>query len=391
MSKKPTYEEIEQRMVELEAEIAELRIRDDSIIKELSTRYSSIFESVPASIVLLDKNGKIKDINPYHVSHIGKGKTVRKDYLNYNILEYPSVVAAGLQDEHKRVLNGESINLKSVHYPLTTGGRSRFFNIRGVPLFKNNKVIGAIIIHEDITKHKLAEEKLIELNNTLNKKVKERTNDLMRLNEHLVYSEEMERSNLASDLHDGIAQILAISVSRLKDIKDQDSVNDLDGLSEIQAHIEHAIREIRMMIFQLCPPILKDFDIDISLGFLIEEMNEKYHADIEYINNLDVPVRLIEANKIIIYRAVNELIINVIKHSGLKEAKIELSKDNNTILIKIQDHGSGFEINTKNKSDFCGFGLYSLSERFNNMGGEIIIKSEPGKGTKIAMSVPMEI
>ena len=152
MSKKPTYEEIEQRIVELETEIAELRIRDDSIIKESSTRYSSLFQSVPASIVLIDKNGKIKDINPYHVSHIGKGKTARKDYLNYNILEFPSVVAAGLQDEHKRVLNGESINLKSVHCPLTTGGLSRFFNIRGVPLFKDNKVIGIECLKNELGK-----------------------------------------------------------------------------------------------------------------------------------------------------------------------------------------------------------------------------------------------
>ena len=105
---------MEQRIIELEAEIAELRIRDDSLIKELSTRYSSIFESVPASIVLLDKNGKTKDINSYHLSHIGKGETAQKGHLNYNILEFPSVVAAGLQDEHKRVLNGESINCQKI-------------------------------------------------------------------------------------------------------------------------------------------------------------------------------------------------------------------------------------------------------------------------------------
>ncbi len=391
MSKDLTYEEQKQKIVELEDEIAKLRIRDDTIINDLATRYSSIFDSVPASIVLLDQKGTIKDINPYHVNNIGFGKTVKKDYLNKNILKFPSVVAAGLQEEHKSVLDGKSINLKNVHYPFTTGGKSRFFNIRGVPLFKNNKVIGAIIIHEDITEQKKTEEELIELNKTLNKKVDERTNDLKRLNEHLIYSEEMERSNLASDLHDGIAQLLAMSVSKIKDIKETVSIHNINTISEIQDHMEHAIREIRMLIFQLCPPILKDFDIDIALGYLIEEMNEKYQADIQYVNNLDGPVNLTEASKITIYRGVNELIMNVIKHSGLKEAKIELSKNGNTIITKIEDQGHGFDINDINKNNFCGFGLYSLYERFKNMGGKLIVNSSPGKGTKIAMSVPVNI
>jgi len=391
MSKDLTYEEQKQKIVELEDEIAKLRIRDDTIINDLATRYSSIFDSVPASIVLLDQKGTIKDINPYHVNNIGFGKTVKKDYLNKNILKFPSVVAAGLQEEHKSVLDGKSINLKNVHYPFTTGGKSRFFNIRGVPLFKNNKVIGAIIIHEDITEQKKTEEELIDLNKTLNIKVDERTNDLKRLNEHLIYSEEMERSNLASDLHDGIAQLLAMSVSKIKDIKETVSIHNINTISEIQDHMEHAIREIRMLIFQLCPPILKDFDIDIALGYLIEEMNEKYQADIQYVNNLDGPVNLTEASKITIYRGVNELIMNVIKHSGLKEAKIELSKNGNTIITKIEDQGHGFDINDINKNNFCGFGLYSLYERFKNMGGKLIVNSSPGKGTKIAMSVPVNI
>ena len=391
MTKHPTSEELEQKIAALERQIAERIIIDDAVIEELTVKYSRIFESVPASIVILDKNGYIIDINPYHVTHIGRGKTVKEDYLNLSILEFPSVIAAGLQDEHKSVLKGKSINLKCVHYPLTTGGSSRFFNIRGVPLFKDNDIIGAIIIHEDITEQKKTEDKLIELNKTLDKKVKERTNELKRLNEHLINLEELGRSNLASDLHDGIAQLLAISVSKIKDMKEQESIHNFDGLSEIQEHIEHAIREIRMLIFQLCPPILKDFDIDIALGFLIEQMNEKYHANIKYINNLDDPVSLIEASKITLYRAVKEIIINVIKHSGLKEAEIELTKKNHILLTKIQDHGAGFDINTINKNDFCGFGLYSLSERFKNIGGKLIVNSTPGKGTKIVMSVSINM
>ena len=180
VAQKSTYEELEQQILDLKREIAERRIHDESLIEELNTKYSSIFESVPASIVLLDKNGQILDINPYHVTHIGKGKTVKEDYLNNNILEFPSVIAAGLQEEHKRVLNGEPINLKSIYFPMTTGGRDRFFNIRGVPLFKDNEVIGAVIIHEDISEVIKSEKKLKKAHDELEIRIEKRTAELQR-------------------------------------------------------------------------------------------------------------------------------------------------------------------------------------------------------------------
>ncbi|MBT6338071.1 MAG: PAS domain S-box protein [Desulfobacula sp.] len=178
MAEKPTVNELKQRIADLEKELFERQIHDNSIIDELDTRYSIIFESVPTSIVILDKNGEIIDINPYHITHIGKGKTVKKDYLNHNILNFPSVVSAGLQDEHKDVLNGKSMNLKCIHYPMTTGGRDRFFNIRGVPLFKNNEVTGAVMIHEDISEVVSSEKNLKKLHDELELRIEESTAEL---------------------------------------------------------------------------------------------------------------------------------------------------------------------------------------------------------------------
>jgi len=390
MVKKPTYEELEQRIEGLEKKISDHLTYDD-FTKELSERYLRIFEAVPVSIVILDKNGRIKDINPYHLTHIGKEKATKEHYLKYNILDFPSVIAAGLQDEHQSVLKGKPFNLKSVRFPVTTGGRVRFFNIRGVPIFKNTDVIGAIIIHEDITEPKQTEEALVRLNKTLDIKVKERTRQLKRLNEHLVYSEERERNSLASDLHDSVAQSLGLSLSMIKELTEVNCKVDTGtgNLSKIQGHLEQAIRETRSLIYQLYPPILKDFDIDIALGFLIEESNEKYDTDFRYINNLDDSVHLIEANKITLYRAVNELIINIVKHSGSKKAEIELSKDIDMLMLKVEDYGRGFNVETINKTNFCGFGLYGLSERFKNIGGTIKIESTIGKGTQTIICIPI--
>ncbi len=219
--------------------------------------------------------------------------------------------------------------------------------------------------------------------------LEKKTNDLKQLNEHILYIEEEGRKAIASDLHDSVAQTLALSISKIKNIPGKDHQIDLQTIAEIQDFLEQAVKEIRSMIYELHPPVLDDFEIDIALGFLIEESNEKYGVNIKYINAIDDPVHLNKSNKIILYRAANELIINIIKHSGLKDAEIELSADEHFILLRVEDRGVGFDLNQSKNNSFYGFGTYSLSERITNLGGNFAMFSEPGKGTKILISIPL--
>ena len=123
-------------------------------------KYKTIFETIPASIVVVDKNGQIIDINPYHVAHVGKGYTTKEDYIGENIVVHPSVVGAGLSEAYKSVLEGKSIDREGVYFPSLTGKTDGYFNVRAVPLLKDGEVIGAIMIHEDITELKQAEVEL---------------------------------------------------------------------------------------------------------------------------------------------------------------------------------------------------------------------------------------
>ena len=554
-------------------DITERKKAQDALLKSeenyrlLAEKYVSIFQTVPVSIVMTDKNGQINDINRYHLDHLGGNKVNKEHYFKHKIWEYPSVKATGsvLVNGYKDVLKGKTIDLKSIYFPVTTEGRERFLNIRGVPLLKDKEVIGGVIINEDVTEHLLAEktlrnqtqihqtlmniafdcinvpldkvdhainsalekmgtlllahrgyvfkydfknniavnthewcargiepqienlqaspledapdwvethlkeeslivqdvstlpfgnirdilesqqikslitiplfqgsklkgflgfdflktchahsdtkidmvkflgeilinlnkrakeeENLLALNKTLDQKVKKRTQELNILNEHLIHTEEKERSNIASELHDTVAQSLALSVSKIKTMKESDSEDNEKMLSDVQNLIEQSLHEIRQLIYQLCPPVVKDFDIATALGFLVEEMNGKFQADIQYTNNFDNPVEMDEPKRISLYRAANELILNVIKHSGRKKAKIELLKDRDTVLLKVEDKGMGFDMTTINKNHFNGFGLFALSERCKNMGGNFQIKSTPGKGTKIKVSIPLD-
>ena len=157
MAKKPTYQELEQRINELEEEVRTLKFSDNAM--EKSERiFRSVFDSIPASIVLVDIEGRIIDISPYHLSHIGDGKATAEEYVDKNILTHPSVKEAGLSKAYRKLLQGVPIDEKEVYYTAITSETPAYYNINAVPLLKNDEIIGAIILHEDISSRKRLEE-----------------------------------------------------------------------------------------------------------------------------------------------------------------------------------------------------------------------------------------
>ncbi len=143
MAKKPTYRELEQRINELE---------------ESERIFRSVFDSIPASIVLVDKEGRIIDVSPHHLSHIGEGKASAKAYVEKNILTHPSVVDAGLSEVYRKLLQGVPIDETEVSYTAITSDVPAYYNLNAVPLRENDEIIGAIILHEDISRRKRLEE-----------------------------------------------------------------------------------------------------------------------------------------------------------------------------------------------------------------------------------------
>ncbi len=384
MADKPTYEALERKIKELEENANERSNHVQQALKDADKLNKKIISESPIGICMFDETGQCIAANKSLVKIIG---ATQDQVLSQNYNDIESWKKSGMLKKAKQAVKTKKTKNLEVKVTSTFGkeiGMACYF----VPFIKNDAT-HLMFLLTDITDRLKAEEDLIQLNKTLDKKVKERTTALKRLNEYLVYSEERERNNLAAALHDSIVQTLGLSVSKIKDIRESTIKNNPEELALIQENLEKSIQEIRLLVYQLCPPVLKDFDIDQALGYLIEESNRMYQADFKFINHLDTSVTLVEANKITAYRAVNELLMNVIKHSGLKQAFIKLSKDKKTISISVEDKGVGFDSGDINKSDFCGFGLYSLTERFSNMGGQISIRSTPGRGTKVLLSIPI--
>jgi len=217
-------------------------------------------------------------------------------------------------------------------------------------------------------------------------KLSQQADRLKELNEYLVHSDEAERKMIASDLHDSVAQTLAMGISRTKNLVESDHPPRPDQVREIQTTLE---REIRTLIYKLSPPILDDFDIDIAIGALIEDINAREKTTYRYINQVTDPILLSHALKVTLYRAVNELLTNIQKHADTPNAAITLWFSGPDICLQVEDSGAGMDVQTLKPSKDGGFGLYSLSERIQNFGGTLTITSTPGKGTKILLTAPV--
>jgi PAS domain S-box-containing protein len=205
MTTSDKMERLQRRIDELEKEKAALELT--------ATKYRNIFTSLPVSVQVVDEKGLIVEISPFHVRHIGKGKTTERDYLHQYIFERPSIIRAGLSEKYKRVLEGETFYEKEVLFPVTTGGTGAYHNVRGAPIKNNGKISGAIFIIEDVTELKQARKELQRYYDKLEAEVEARTADLKnayldlrRENSERKKTEE-EKEKLILELREALKQV----------------------------------------------------------------------------------------------------------------------------------------------------------------------------------------
>ncbi len=229
---------------------------------------------------------------------------------------------------------------------------------------------------------------LAKINKALSQKLNEKSKQIKLLNDQLCLVEEKTRKSIAADLHDSVAQTLGFSSSLIKSIKEGSIENNDENLSKIEFCLKNATQEIRSTIYNLNPPILDDFEIDLAIGFLLAEFFTGQNCEIHFTNEVKSSIGLKGTKKTIIYRAVNELIHNIAKHSKADNAFVKISSTKNIFQIIIEDDGEGFCVDTINSSH--SFGLSFIRERMRCMDGDMKIKSEPDKGTTIILSIPLE-
>lgn len=215
---------------------------------------------------------------------------------------------------------------------------------------------------------------------------------LRALATELALAEERERRRLAAELHDRIGQTLALAKIKLSGLLQSTSCPGLASpLAEITQMIETTIQDTHSLIFEISPPVLYQVGFEAAVEWLVEHFQEQYGIRIDL--KIETKRKPIGENlRIVLFQAIRELLVNVIKHSRASRAQISMKYVKNKLQIVVQDDGSGFEPSPDGQQGTIrGFGLFNIRERLHHLGAQIGIDSSPGKGTKATMIIPHEI
>jgi two-component system, NarL family, sensor histidine kinase UhpB len=198
---------------------------------------------------------------------------------------------------------------------------------------------------------------------------------------------EEERKRIARELHDGTAQTLAALRVRLRVARSTTDSVERDALLErISEQLREATEEIRHIAQGLRPPALDMLGLGPAIESYARTVGETagllVETDIAPVEGLLPP----EA-ELALYRIVQEAVSNVARHSGSHSARLRLDTAGGTVCAVVEDRGSGFDV--KREMASSGLGLFGMQERGAYVGGTVEIDSEPGRGTRVRVTIPV--
>ena len=212
---------------------------------------------------------------------------------------------------------------------------------------------------------------------------------LMNLSGQLIQAREDERARIARELHDDVSQSMALISLGLDQLR-RDPPESKAELREIAQGIMNQTKElsteIHRMSHDLHPSKLDQLGLVTALRSLCKELSAGYGLRIDF-THADVPTTLQKEVSICLYRVVQEALNNIIKYSGAKEASVDLRCNGEDLLLRVEDLGKGFDV--ESASSKKGLGLLSMRERLRIVGGAVLIQSRILKGTRIDVSVPL--
>jgi len=241
---------------------------------------------------------------------------------------------------------------------------------------------------------------VVEINNAR----KQLSADVQRLSEdrvqlkslasQLSLVEERERHRLAEELHDQISQSLAFSKMNLELICQSAPSDGLSkALRDVIDCLQQIIQKTRTLTFDLSSPTLYLLGLEAAVdGWLKDEIHKKHGIETEFEDD-EQPKPLDDDIRAILFRNVRELLVNVVKHARAHRVKVSIHRNDGDIHVIVEDDGIGFntvEVTSK-AAKRTSFGLFSIRQRLEQLGGLFEITSEPGRGCRISMTAPLKL
>ena len=370
---------LEKANEEMRVEIAERR-RVEKALLESESRFRTIIREAAIGIALIDKIGCVIEGNPALQAMLGYGPEELRG-MEFIRINHPENAELNGENFQRLLMGKQDVCKVETRYIRKDGwigwGRQSISLVReagGKPQF-------AIALFEDITERRESEEK-----------IRTYQEQLQSLASELSLTEERERRRLATVLHDHIAQLLVLAKGKFEQLQESTLYRSLaKPMEEIRRLIEESIRYTRSLVFELSPPILYDLGFEPAMEWLAEHMQQQYGLAVE-VEDDDHPKPLDNEARVLLFRAVRELLFNVLKHAKASRARVCLHRVGEQVQVVVEDDGVGFA-----PDKLCaptgkmeGFGLFSIRERLNYFKGSMEIESTPGALTRVSLTMPLQ-
>jgi PAS domain S-box-containing protein len=344
-------------------------------LRESEERYRQLVELSPEGIGV-ERDDKIVFINTAATRLLGAKNS--EELIGKSILDF---IHPDYRERTHRQL--EYLRRKRKALPLR---EDKFLRINGTaldvevaatPLVYENRP-AAQIVFRDITERKIAQERIIS-----------DQKQLRLLTAELLLTEERERHEIATALHDSLGPILAFSKRELGTLQKTAPADIAEALKNVSDNISDAVKQTRTLTFDLSPPTLYTLGFEIAIEELMERFCQEHKLEYSF-RNSEEPKPLSDPVKVLLYRSIREMLINISKHAKAKLVTIVISRVNDDIEITIDDDGKGFEpsvLNGRSK----GLGLFSVRERLRHIGGKLEIETKRNKGTRVTLTAPLKI
>lgn len=382
------HEELENRVEQRTADLAEAnkelrrqmkqREEAEKARRDAEERFRHIFENALVGIYRTTPDGRILMANPSLVKMMG--------YSSFEELAERNLEEGGFEPTYPRSLFKQQIekdgSVMGLEYIWKRRDETRLYVRESAVAVRddNGKVVYYEGTVEDITKRKKAEEKLLVYQKQLRSLALE-----------LSLSEEKMRRQMATNVHDHMGQNLAISKIKLDSLRMSVSSPELVAvIDEVRDLLSQTIESARSLTFELSPPVLYELGFEAAVEWLVRYIKKRDGLSAEFTDDgKDKPLN--DKVRVLLFQSVRESLYNVTKHAHAKKVMVSVCRADDEIQITVVDDGVGFDI-TKVRSgglEGAGFGLFSISERLENVGGRFSIESKPGGGTKVFLAAPI--
>jgi PAS domain S-box-containing protein len=373
MTGKPSYEELEQRLKDLEKETA-MREQAEDALRESEERYRTAIEGSNDGVAIVRGenhfyvNDKFAKIFGYDRPEEIVGRPV-------SFFVHP--------DDRERVASFNRSRQQGNPTPsryeckgIRKDGSLIYLSVSASSTTYNGDPVSLVFLR-DATERKLAED------------------HIHKLSHELIRAQENERQMISRELHDRIAQDLStlkVGLDILFDNRAEIPAEITQRLSGFSRILQGAIMAVRDLSYDLRPPTLDQLGLVQTVFMYCEDFAEKTGINVDFASaGMDQP-KFDSHAEINLYRLIQEGLNNVRKHADAGHVTIRLVASYPELILRIKDDGKGFDVNgwLETRTDEKRMGIRSMKERVNLLEGKMEIKSRPGEGTKILIHIPYE-